>query len=142
MPHKRNSCFLETGEVQQVICFSVTSSSSTLLSNKPYFPEISPLSNRISCKSQEVSCSAKFSFFIFFNVILLNQSTHNLLFFNFLTNFILLTLAYVKVYTNLSNFFTVYIIQHQFFLMSFFESFVISNVLKIAWVANVNNLDI
>ena len=48
-------------------------------------------------------------FLIFYNVILLKQSTQNLLFLNFLTNFILLISAYVKVYTNMTSVLTVYI---------------------------------
>ena len=114
-----------------------------LLSNKPFFTVRSRLSNIISCNSQQVSCSTKFTLFlIFFNVILLNQSTQNLLIFNFLTNFILLTLPYVKVYTSITNVLTVYINQYEFFLMPFFESFVTCNVIKIAWVANVNNFSV
>ena len=38
----------------------------------------------------------------------------------------------------MSNFLTIYINKHEFFL-SFCQSFVTCNVLKIAWVANVNN---
>ena len=38
----------------------------------------------------------------------------------------------------MSNFLTIYINEHEFFL-SFCQSFVTCNVLKIAWVANVNN---
>ena len=37
----------------------------------------------------------------------------------------------------MSNFLTVYINQHEFLLMSFFESFATCNVIKIAWVADV-----
>ena len=89
--HKSILCFLQPGT--GLTYPSLTPSSSSLLSNKPYFPGRSPLSNRISCNSQKASCSAEFSLFlIFLNVILLNQSMQNL-FFNFLTNFILLTLA-------------------------------------------------
>ena len=109
-----------------------------LLSNKPLFSVRFWLSDIISCNSQQASCSAFFFFLIFYNVILLNQSTQNFLFFNFLTNFILLISAYVKVYTNMTSILTVYINEHEFFL-SFFESFVTCNVIKIAWVANVNN---
>ena len=50
----------------------------------------------------------------------------------------LLTLAYVNVYITISNFLTVYINQHEFFLMSFFESFVACNFLKIGCVASDN----
>ena len=39
----------------------------------------------------------------------------------------------------MTNVFTVYINQHEFSLISFFESFVTCNVIKIEWVANVNN---
>ena len=39
----------------------------------------------------------------------------------------------------MSNFLTVYINQHEFLLMPFYESFVACNVIKIAWVAKVNN---
>ena len=39
----------------------------------------------------------------------------------------------------MSNFLTVYINQHEFLLMPFFKPFVTCNVIKIAWVANVNN---
>ena len=42
----------------------------------------------------------------------------------------------------MTNFLTVYINQHEFFLMSFFESFVTCNIIKIAWVANVNNFSV
>ena len=73
---------------------SLTSSFPTVLSNKPFFLVISSVSNIISGNSQKVSCSAKFSlFWIFFNVILLTQSTQNLSFLNFSSNFILLILA-------------------------------------------------
>ena len=41
----------------------------------------------------------------------------------------------------MSNFLTAYISQHEF-LLSFFESFVTCNVIKIAWVANVNNFSV
>ena len=39
----------------------------------------------------------------------------------------------------MSNFLTVYINQHEFLLMPFYESFLTYNVIKIAWVAKVNN---
>ena len=39
----------------------------------------------------------------------------------------------------MTNVFTVYINQHEFSLISFFESFVTCNVIKIEWVANVSN---
>ena len=39
----------------------------------------------------------------------------------------------------MSNFLAVYINQHEFFLMSFFESFVTCNIIKIAWVTNLKN---
>ena len=42
----------------------------------------------------------------------------------------------------MNNFLNVYINQHEFFLMSFFESFVTCNVLKISWVANVCNFSV
>ena len=41
----------------------------------------------------------------------------------------------------MSNFLTVYN-QHEFSLMSFFESFVTCNVIKIAWVTSVNNFSV
>ena len=83
-------------------------------------------------------------YFVFdiFHVILLNQSTQNLLFFNFLTNLFLLTLAYAKIYTNMRNFLTAYINQNEFFLLSFLKSSITCHVLKIAWVANGNNLSV
>ena len=116
--HESILCFLQPGT--GFTRSSLTSSSPTLLSSKSFFLGRSPLSNIISCNSLQVSCSAKFSlFWIFLNVILLTQSTQNLLFFNFLTNFILLRLAFVKVYTNMSNFLTVYINQNEFLVMSF-----------------------
>ena len=68
--------------------------------------------------------------FNIFNVDLLNQSTQNFLFLNFLTNFVLITLACTKVYHRMSNISTVNLNQHEFFLKSFFESFVTCNVLK------------
>ena len=37
------------------------------------------------------------------------------------------------------NFLTVYINQHEFLLMSFFECLITCNVKKIAWVVDVNN---
>ena len=88
--HKSISGFLLPGA--SLTCSSATSSSSSLLSNKPYFPVRSPLSNNIFCNSQQASCLAEINLFlILFNVILLSQSTQDLLFFNFLTNFVLLT---------------------------------------------------
>ena len=39
----------------------------------------------------------------------------------------------------MNNFLIAYINQHEFLLISFFESFVTCNVIKIAWVADVNN---
>lgn len=39
----------------------------------------------------------------------------------------------------MSNFSTIHITQREFLLMSFFESIKTCNVLKIYWVANVNN---
>ena len=42
----------------------------------------------------------------------------------------------------MSDIFTVYINQDEFFLMPFFESFLTCNVLEIAWVANVNNFSV
>ena len=42
----------------------------------------------------------------------------------------------------MSNFLTVYINQHEFLLMSFFECLVTCNVKKIAWVADVNNFSV
>ena len=42
----------------------------------------------------------------------------------------------------MSNFLTAYINQNEFFLMPSFETFVTCNVLKIAWVANVNNFSV
>ena len=42
----------------------------------------------------------------------------------------------------MSNFSTVYINQHEDLLMSFFESFVTRNVVKIAYVAEVTNFSV
>ena len=42
----------------------------------------------------------------------------------------------------MSNYLAVYINQHEFFLMSFFEFLVTCNVIKITWVANVNNFSV
>ena len=42
----------------------------------------------------------------------------------------------------MTNVLTVYTNQHEFFLMSFFESFVTCNIIKIAWVASVNNFSV
>ena len=75
--HESILCFLQQGT--SFTHSSLISSSPTLLSYKPSFLWSSPLSNIISCNSQQVSCSAKFSlFWIFFNVILLAQPTQKL----------------------------------------------------------------
>ena len=39
----------------------------------------------------------------------------------------------------MTNVLTVYINQHEFFIVSFFESFVTCNVIKNVWFANVNS---
>ena len=62
--HERISCFLQPGT--NLTCPSLTSSSSSLLSNKLYSPIRSTLSNRICRNSEQDSCSAKFSLFSIF----------------------------------------------------------------------------
>ena len=42
----------------------------------------------------------------------------------------------------MTNILTVYMNQHEFYLMSFFEYFVTCNATKIAWVVNVNNFSV
>ena len=67
--HKRISCFLRPCFLRpgtSLTYSSVTSSSYLLSSNKPYFPVRPPLSSRLSCNSQQVSYSAKFSLFSIF----------------------------------------------------------------------------
>ena len=57
--HERISCFLQPST--SLARSSLTSTSSTLLSNKPFFLVRSPLSDIISCESKQVSWSAKFN---------------------------------------------------------------------------------
>ena len=84
--HKGISAFLQLDT--SLTSSSITSLSSSLLSNEPYSSVISPTSNRVSCNSQQVPCSAELNFWIFLNVVLMNQSTQNILFIDyFLTNF-------------------------------------------------------
>ena len=62
--HKSISAFLQLGT--SLTSSSITSFSSPLLSNEPYSSVISPISNRVSCNSQQVPCSAELNFWIFF----------------------------------------------------------------------------
>ena len=57
--HERISCFLQPST--SLARSSLTSTSSTLLSNKPFFLVRFPISDTISCESKQVSWSAKFN---------------------------------------------------------------------------------
>ena len=62
--HEKISCFLQPST--SLTPSSLTLSSSTLVSNKPFYLVRSLPSNIISCNSQQVSCSAKFCLFWIF----------------------------------------------------------------------------
>ena len=90
------------------------------------------------------SLQASFSMLItlLFRVISYFQSTKMILIFNFFGNFNLITLTYMKFYTNLCRNLTIYINLHKYFLMRFFNCFDLCQITKIAWIINRINLSL
>ena len=76
---------------------------------------------------------------LLFHVILNFQSTKMILLFNIFSIFNLITLTYMRCYTNLSRNFTNYINQHKYFLLKFFNCFYLCQVIKTAWIINRKN---
>ena len=88
-----------------------------------------------------VSLQASFSMSItlLFCVILNFQSTKMILAFNIFSIFNLITLTYMKCYTNLSRSLTNYMNQHKYSLLWFFNCSYPCQVIKISWVMNRKN---
>ena len=88
-----------------------------------------------------VSLQASFSKLItlLFHVNLYFQSTKMVLAFNIFNIFSLITLNYLKFYTNLNRSLTNYINQQKHFLLWFINCLYLCRVIKIAWVINRKN---
>ena len=100
-----------------------------------------PVFYNYNYKYKVVSLQASFSMLItlLFHVILNFQSTKIILAFNIFRIFNLITLTYMKCYTNFSSSLTNYMNQHKYFLSWFFNCFYPRQVIKIAWVMNGKN---